>query len=199
MAHFDNIIFNYAKVKGDYLKETNDNTRRIWNDSIKDGYKDIIDITDKDDEEKIYLVDTTVYHNLLQASKEGEGIDPYGISNVNFTLINRDDKRWEEFKKQRLERGFDDSETWSLDSTITNFILPRLKCFKDNHCGYPGSLTDEKWNDILNKMVMAFEYLNDEKLGVDNNLSYKECNEERDKVINRGLRLFCKYYSALWW
>lgn len=37
-------------------------------------------------------------------------VDPYGIKNVNFSLISKDDNRFEAYKKQRLERGFDDSE-----------------------------------------------------------------------------------------
>lgn len=44
-------------------------------------------------------------------------VDPYGIKNVNFSLISKDDNRFEAYKKQRLERGFDDSEMWSLDCT----------------------------------------------------------------------------------
>ena len=34
-------------------------------------------------------------------------------------------------KKQRLERGFDDSETWSLRDTIANFIIPRLERYEE--------------------------------------------------------------------
>lgn len=55
--------------------------------------------------------------------------DPYGIKNVNFSLIDNTDDRWEDYKKQRLERGFDNSELWSLDSTIAEFVYPRLKAF----------------------------------------------------------------------
>jgi hypothetical protein len=56
-------------------------------------------------------------------------IDPIecNVPNINFTLIEKDSKRWNKFKKQRLKSGFDDSELWSLDSTIIDFILPRLK------------------------------------------------------------------------
>ena len=52
-----------------------------------------------------------------------------GIPNINFSIYTDNDKREEKFLKQRLEIGFDESETWSLYTTISNFILPRLKKF----------------------------------------------------------------------
>jgi len=53
------------------------------------------------------------------------------IPNICFSLTDVDDKREMEFKKQRLERGFDDSETWSLRDTIANFIIPRLERYEE--------------------------------------------------------------------
>lgn len=39
----------------------------------------------------------------------------------------KEDERLTLFEKQREERGFDDSELWSLDCTLFKFLLPRLK------------------------------------------------------------------------
>ena len=61
-------IFSYVNVKGDYLKNINDNTKKIWEKSINDGYDDIIDITKSDDTENQYLVDVSVYNHLLEVS-----------------------------------------------------------------------------------------------------------------------------------
>lgn len=192
-------IFSYVNVKGDYLKNSNDNTKKIWEKSINDGYDDIIDITKSDDTEKQYLVDVSVYNHLLEVSREGEGKDPYGIPNVNFTLIDREDERWKEYQQQRLERGFDDSELWSLDSTITSFILPRLKRFKEITCGYPSDISEQEWNDKLEKMITAFEYLENEDLGLDDTKSGIDRWAAREKVINEGLELFIKHYNSLWY
>ena len=120
--------------------------------------------------------------------------DPYGIPNVNFSCINESDKRWEEFKHQRLDHGFDDSELWNLESTIAKFIYPRIKEFAENHVGYPGHLTEEKWQEILDKITKAFRlYIDHEYL-----YSFKEENEKIEKQINEGLRLFAKYFWNLW-
>ncbi len=50
-----------------------------------------------------------------------------GIPNICFSLTSNDDKREVSYSEQRKERGFDDSETWSLSDTIANFIIPRLE------------------------------------------------------------------------
>lgn len=53
-------------------------------------------------------------------------------------------------------------ETWALDCTIAKFVLPRLKKFKDVSLTYPGideADTPEKWDAILDKMILAFEYV----------------------------------------
>ena len=60
-------------------------------------------------------------------------------------------------------------------------------------------MSEKEWNDKLEKMITAFEYLENEDLGVDDTKSGIDRCAVREKVINRGLRLFCKYYSALWW
>lgn len=193
----EKIIFSYVNVKGEYLKNSNDNTKKIWEKSINDGFDEIIDITKSDDTEKQYLVDISVYNHLLEVSREGEGKDPYGIPNVNFTLISRDDERWKEYQQQRLERGFDDSELWSLDHTITSFILPRLKRFKEITCDYPSDMSEKEWNDKLEKMITAFEYLENEDLGVDDTKSGIDRWTVREKVINEGLELFIKHYTSL--
>lgn len=41
--------------------------------------------------------------------------------------LDADDPRIPLYKQQQEERGFDNSELWSLDITIANFILPDRK------------------------------------------------------------------------
>ena len=100
-------------------------------------------------------------------------VDPLGIPNVNFSVLDgfmdseEDTARLSEFKKQRIERGFDDTECWNLYRTIAAFVLPRLKVFKEQNNGYPGNEeipTFEKWNDALDKMIYAFDYIVHEEL-----------------------------------
>lgn len=118
--------------------------------------------------------------------------DPYGIKNVCFSLMEEGDSRWGEFKKQRLEQGFDDSETWALDHTIASFILPRLKCFYNNGniMSHPYGLTNKKWNKIVSKMVQAFDLIV--------NTDAARRTDKEHEVVNEGLDLFREYFFDLW-
>lgn len=56
-------------------------------------------------------------------------------------------------------------ETWNLDYRIASYILPRLKLFKKVSITYPGrdeADTPEKWDEALDKMIQAFEYVIEE-------------------------------------
>jgi hypothetical protein len=97
---------------------------------------------------------------------------------------------------QRRCRGWDDSETWSLDYTIARFILPRLRRFKEVNDGVPvniGSL--DEWNLIIDKIIFAFEtYIKYDDYDV-----YIETNKKLAKQVDDGFDLFRKYFCQLWW
>lgn len=69
---------------------------------------------------------------------------------------------------QNLTRGWNDSDLWSFDHTISMFILPRMRRFKEIVHGHPCFVTDsleeekydddmKKWLEIIDKMIYAFE------------------------------------------
>lgn len=134
-------------------------------------------------------------------------------------MNNRQRKKW--LKKHRLY--VNPKETWSLDVNLAKYIIPRLKKFKKLNNGYPGREemdTPKKWDEALDKMIQAFEYVIDlDEYWIDD-LRYdytdiefcddKELYEKvmknkiaedirRLSVINEGLQLFAKYYMNLWW
>ena len=101
------------------------------------------------------------------------------------------DKRQERWKKERDTRGFDSSELWSLDFTIAKFILPRLKAFRAKPYGYPGSLTEDKWNEILDKMIESFDIIvNDDGCW--------DIIPEKRVLVKTGFDLFHEYFFHLW-
>ena len=115
------------------------------------------------------------------------------IPNVCFSLANslpENDSRRKKLKKQRIERGFDSTELWNLDKTITDFVLPRLRAFAKNIHGYPACFEDggNEWEEILTKMLKSFELLSRDFFASD----------EEQKLIDEGLELFAKYYGSLW-
>lgn len=73
-------------------------------------------------------------------------------------MNNRKRKKW--LKKHNLY--INPRDTWNMDYTIAEYVLPRLKEFKKVANGYPGTGdadTPEKWDEIMDKMITAFEYV----------------------------------------
>ena len=134
-------------------------------------------------------------------------------------MNNRQRKKW------LKQRGLyvNPKETWSLDITFAKYIIPRLKKFKELNNGYPGIEevnTPEKWDEALDKMIQAFEYVidwdeywlddprydyTDIMFGDDKELYESIVENKRMEdirrltAINEGLQLFAKYYMRLWW
>ena len=77
----------------------------------------------------------------------------------------------------------------SLDHVISNFILPRLKKFKEVTVSTPFNMTGKEWDKKLDKMIYAFEWA--AKGGWD-------IPEEEWGKVRKGLKLFAKYYFDLW-
>ena len=89
------------------------------------------------------------------------------------------------------ENGFVPAECWDLDTTFAMYIYSHLCYFRDNcNYGHPGNLSEEQWNNILNKMINGFKLLITNETDV---------SKTRRKKIDYGLRLFAKYFSALWY
>lgn len=91
--------------------------------------------------------------------------------------------------KQRLAKGFDDSETYSLFTTNSQWLVPRLERFIAFKAGRPATLSDTEWNEILNKILKAHKIL-----AQDNFISGEEI-----KIVKEGLKLYTEWYMDLWW
>lgn len=105
------------------------------------------------------------------------------------------------FFYQRITRGFDDSDLWNLDHTISKFILPRLIAFKDYQNGWPGNFQQEnesdeetsiRWQSVIDDIIFFHQAIVDgDKYGF---------YDEPDKKLryDDGKEYFIKYYENLW-
>ena len=131
-------------------------------------------------------------------------LDKYKWSLKNPMYIDKKDKRYNKHVKQLKVEGFSDTESWSLDSVLSMFILPRLVRFREVANGFPfcevdgKHMTMEKWHEILHKMIFAFEW----NIICEEEGSYKLSDEIKkanwDKY-QEGMALFAKYFRDLWW
>lgn len=130
----------------------------------------------------------------IHKPKKIEKVDPkyIGIPNINFSLTEKNDELEKLYRKQRIKRGFDDSETWDLTGTVVKFTLPRLKRYKEISIALlNGTISEEESNKILNKMILAMELI----IKADKETIMKE---DWDKV-KEGMDLFYKYFNCLGW
>ncbi len=109
--------------------------------------------------------------------------------------------RLREFKWfiQRGRRGYADSDLWSLDYYLSDWMPKALRQLKKHHTGYPGwkeANTDAKWKAILEKMAIGFEASSKQKdaLLLPTSKRYKKFQ----KQIDEGFDLFAKWYGSLW-
>jgi hypothetical protein len=126
-----------------------------------------------------------------------------------------------------IKHGFPVSEIFDLSHTLSKWILPRLKAFKEDpescpsdiyydvedemkekhpdmgHSEFLNLVSEEafkRWNDIMDKMIDFFEeYIKDDII-----LTYAEgdrelTEEEKQKAAKyEGFNLFKKYFGSLW-
>lgn len=119
-------------------------------------------------------------------------IDPkyIGVPNICFSLTDREDPSEEDLIPQRLERGFDDSETWSLRDTIARFIIPRLEKYEEIAQGFferdPELIADI---DLFLKSMKLVT--RDEGAAI--------YTKEEERQLVKGLKAFPKVFMSLWW
>lgn len=106
------------------------------------------------------------------------------------------DKQLNDNRYKPDEDGFIPAEFWNLDSTLAMYIYSHLCYFRDNcNIGHPGNMSEEKWNKILDDMIIAFKLL----IEKDETDYHSIESKNRQKKIRYGLRLFIKYLYDLWY
>lgn len=96
------------------------------------------------------------------------------------------------FLKQFKENGFSDADTWSMDTSISQYIVPMLKRFKQLTNGYPQGETEKTWKKKIDIMIKGFTLIADGEQYC--------CNDKKKmKQMEDGLDLFRKHFFSLWW
>jgi hypothetical protein len=166
------------------------------------------------------IVEETEYHRTTKLGDWILDTFPYGWR-IYHTVGQF--RNWTITKYQQLRYGVADSECWSLDYTFTRYMLPRLKHFRNmKRYSYPSDITPEEWERILDEIIWAFDYMaNEDKYIImphfDSDIE-KIFDINRPKTLEReiewrnyfdkmkslqhrkveALKLFSKYYEALW-
>jgi len=113
-----------------------------------------------------------------------------GIPNICFSLTNKDDDREKEYRKQRIKRGFDNSETWSLGDTIANFIVPRLELYIE--LASEMIVIEGEFKEGLESFLDAMKLLSRDG-------GIRIFTEEEKERAEKGLKAFPEIFYGLWW
>jgi len=130
-------------------------------------------------------------------------------------------------REQKVKIHIDRWDTWSMDHTLANIILPMLKQLKATKHGAPwvavadvpkelrptkkqlmdyqkDGTTDpkffERWNWVLDEMIYAFDCKankDDVYMRFDIKTQREAMDAEQERISN-GFRLFGRYYENLW-
>ena len=101
---------------------------------------------------------------------------------------------------QRKTRGFDDSDTWCLTTTTLEFMLPRLKVYREKVEDFPQvpAFYEEKYPNKsfevylshLDELIWFTEYF------VEEGGWPTQVTKER---FENGMEIFHRLFFTLWW
>jgi hypothetical protein len=124
---------------------------------------------------------------MARKINEVRKIDPYGIPNVCFTNVDKADanlKLRDKWFRQRVKRGFDDTELWDLSITLLKFLQPRLRAWiKQGPLAVPGkyckaSESQKEFNKALKKWINVLKE-------IDWMITEEITNKEETKIFNK--------------
>jgi len=92
------------------------------------------------------------------------------------------------WRLQIITTGHAEYEYWNPDIAIAKFALPLVKSLKGG-CSYPADMTVNKWEKILDKMILGLEFASGDEYWSD---------LEKIKEAQEGLKLFGKHFLNLW-
>jgi hypothetical protein len=91
---------------------------------------------------------------------------------------------------ERALQGFTNEDTWNIDNWFLEIMPRMLQKFKKETNGFPGSMTSEEWDTILERMIYCFSEIKG---------TFTLVDENSDKLKDEGLELFRKHFWKLWW
>lgn len=170
---------------------------------VRDAANYIIDGGEPNEQKEVlsYLVEV-----------DNDNTDILGKKNVSFELDCEADvtnDSYDEFKEFRLKNNFGISSLWNLDGTILQFIIPRLKAFKEKLHGFPCNFeTIEDWKHAIDEMIWAMEWYNSEDIHDEfKKDEYQNfLKDENGNLVptddnlraKNGWQLFCDNFFGLW-
>lgn len=111
------------------------------------------------------------------------------------------------FRCQRFIRGYADEDVWGMDMWFIEGMQKLLPKYIKKTDGYPGTITAEEWNKILNKMLhylngMTEDGAKKQLFGETENLTLKQIRQIEEHMVQcekEFFALYTKWFYHLWY
>lgn len=127
----------------------------------------------------------------------------------------------------RMFYGYDDNDVYNIDYWFTSIVPNMLQQLKETHWGYPGYMTEEEWDKILEDMIFYFRESDEQtcskqekdfdwkcedelnamtkeeqiQYGINRSNWHEDCKriyKYREEMKDKAFELFAKYFWNLW-
>lgn len=115
---------------------------------------------------------------------------------------------WDNFraKCQRFKRGWSYGDVWDMNDWFRRTAKPMLEHLLEHHMAYPGIVSNEEWEEILQEMINCLALMDEdaaiEYLGIADDdyssTSYQRVNALMDEKKDRFFELFSRWFYYLW-
>jgi len=109
----------------------------------------------------------------------------------------KNDKRQEHWDKEKEIYGFDQRETWSLNSSFNIWLFERLSMYNEVNCINTSFHEIEFKGEVLTFQDCIDKMLNGLKLEL--TISEYDRTIEQAEIINDVVDIFALCYGLLWW
>ena len=107
---------------------------------------------------------------------------------------------------QRMLKEYDSVDVFSMDTKFIRRYQKILAEYKITHWGHPSDMTNEEWEDIIDKMIFHLYYMDEDNVETELEdavpegwaVSRKAVSEVMDKHKDEFFKLFSEYLFDLW-
>lgn len=109
-------------------------------------------------------------------------------------------RRKKEWKRQRINRGFCDSDWWDLDYFYLNLFVSSLRHYAKNTIGYSPSLAPsfEEYQQRILRLADMFEELADWEQTNADRRDFEQEFKEKEELTKKAFAELAEVFWSLW-
>lgn len=107
---------------------------------------------------------------------------------------------------QRMFKGYDSVDTFETYQKFIDRYTKILTEYRKNHVGYVGTMTNEEWESIIDRMICCLHFMDEQNVRneLEENIydNWVASQESIDNIMNKYknefFKLFSEYFYNLW-